>query len=403
MRKSTTGDPEISKEPKLSQRDWILLPALSLLTIVVMVVSTETLARRSFGVSTTSLDSCLVLNDAATGVRGIPNSVCLEKIPETQLVEYKFDCAGYRNGKPCGPRPLGAYRIALIGSSIAMGNRVPIEQTFATRLPEELSRRAGRQVELYNHAMAFGFPRNMALRFNDVLATHPDLILWVVSSIDVKLAGFSHAKYSESSTSSKRGLVASLKNTIKEKIGGNPLAASVTALGYFLQKQKSQGEFIRSYLAIPNENEGDWDSGPSALKAELSQEWKERLGLFEGYVTEIGKKAKAAGVPIVVVMVPTRAQAAMISMAEWPAGFDPFKLDKELGSITTRQGATYIDILPQFRATPNPERHFYPIDGHPDADGHAIFTRFLAQELTGGAVPELRAVAQSGGTSEQVR
>ncbi len=403
MTKSTTGDPEISKEPKLSRRDWILLPALSLLTIVVMVVSTETLARRYFGVSTTSLNSCLVLNDAATGVRGIPNSVCLEKIPETQLVEYKFDCAGYRNGKPCGPKPPGTYRIALIGSSIAMGNRVPVEQTFATLLPEELSRRVGRQIELYNYAMAFGFPRNTALRFNDVLATHPDLILWVVSSIDVKLAGFSHAEYSESSTSSKPGLVASLKNTIKDKIGGNPLAASVTALGYFLQKQKSQGEFIRSYLAIPNGSEGDWDSGPSALKAELSQEWKERLGLFEGYVTEIGKKAKAAGVPIVVVMVPTRAQAAMISMAEWPAGFDPFKLDKELGSITTRHGATYIDILPQFRATPNPERHFYPIDGHPDADGHAILTRFLAKELTGGAVPELRAVAQSGGTSGQVR
>ena len=252
MTKSTTGDPEISKEPKLSRRDWILLPALSLLTIVVMVVSTETLARRSFGVSTTSLDSCLVLNDPATGVRGIPNSVCLEKIPETQLVEYKFDCAGYRNGKPCGPKPPGAYRIALIGSSIAMGNRVPIEQTFATLLPEELSRRVGRQVELYNYAMAFGFPRNTALRFNDVLATHPDLILWVVSSIDVKLAGFSHAEYSQISTSSQPGLVTSLKNTIKDKIGGNPLAASVKALGYFLQKQKSQGEFIRSYLAIPN-------------------------------------------------------------------------------------------------------------------------------------------------------
>ena len=49
------------------------------------------------------------------------------------------------------------------------------------------------------------------------------------------------------------------------------------------------------------------------------------------------------------------------------------------------------------------KQHFYPIDGHPDADGHAILTQFLAKELTGGAVPELRAVAQSGGASGQVR
>jgi hypothetical protein len=403
MTKSTVGNPEIAKEPTLLWRDWILLPVLSLLTIVIMVVSTETLARRTFGVSTTSLDSCLVLNDPASGVRGIPNSVCLEKIPETQLVEYKFDCSGYRTGKTCGPKPLGTYRILLIGSSIAMGNRVPIEQTFATLLPEELSRRVGRQIELYNYAMAFGFPRNTALRFNDVLAAQPDLILWVVSSIDVKLAGFSHAEYSQNSASSQLGLVASLKNTIKDKIGGNPLAASVKALGYFLQQLKSQSEYIRSYVAIPNGSEGDWDSGPSALKAELSQDWKERIGLFEGYIAEIGKKAKTAGVPIVVVMVPTRAQAAMISMGEWPAGFDPFRLHRELGSITTRHGATYIDILSQFRAIHNPEQHFYPIDGHPDADGHAILTRFLAKELTGGAVPELRAGVQSGDALGQVR
>ncbi|WP_426527887.1 hypothetical protein [Bradyrhizobium sp. McL0615] len=402
MTNSITGDPPILEE-KLSRRDWFLLPALSLLTIAVIVGFTETLARRSFGVSTTSLDSCLVLNDAATGVRGIPNAVCLEKIPETQMVEYKFDCAGYRNDKPCGSRTPGAYRIALIGSSIAMGNRVPIEQTLATSLPEELSRRVGRQIELYNHGMAFGFPRNTALRFNDVLATRPNLVLWIVSSIDVKLAGFSHAEDLQVSTSSQPGVVSSLKNAIKDKIGGNPLAASLKMLGYFLQKQKSQGELIRSYLAIPNGSEGAWDSGPSALKAELSQEWEGRLGLFEGYVAEIGKKAKAAGVPMAVVMVPTRAQAAMISMAEWPAGYDPFKLDRELASITARHGATYIDILPQFRATPNPERYFYPVDGHPDADGHRILTQFIAKELTGGAVSELRAFAQSDGASGRVR
>jgi hypothetical protein len=102
-------------------------------------------------------------------------------------------------------------------------------------------------------------------------------------------------------------------------------------------------------------------------------------------------------------MVPTRAQAAMISMGEWPDGFDPFALGKELGSIITSHGGTYIDILSNFRATSNPEQHFYLLNGHPDADGHAIITGFLTKELTSGAVPELRAVVQSDGALEQVK
>jgi hypothetical protein len=338
------------------------------------------------------------LDDAVNGVRGIPNSVCSEKFPETELVEYKFDCTGYRTGKECGTKAPGVYRIVLIGSSMAMGERVPIEKTFATLLPLDLSRRVGREVELYNYAMAFGFPRNTALRFNDVLAAQPNLILWVVSSIDVKLAGFSHLEFSQKSNASQLGRIATIKSAIKDKIGGNPLAASKTALSYFLQKYKNQGEYIRSFLAIPDGGEGDWDAGPSALSSELSQDWKDRIQKFDGYASEITKKAKTAGVPIVVAMIPTRAQAAMISMDEWPKGFDPFTIDKELNKIITEQGGIYVDILPDFRATSSPEQHFYPIDGHPDSDAHAMIAGFLAKELTGGAVPELR-----GEPSKQVK
>jgi hypothetical protein len=382
-------DIDTLRRSKLSRRDWILLPTLSFLTILIIVVSTELLARRAFGVSKTSLESCLILDDAANGVRGIPNSVCSEKNPDTELVEYKFDCAGYRTGKECGSKSPGVYSIALIGSSIAMGETVPIEKTFATLLPLELSRRVGREVDLYNYAMAFGFPRNTILRFNDVLAARPNLILWVVSSIDVKLAGFSHQEFLQNSNSSRSGRIASLKNAIKDKIGGNPLAASKNLLVYFLQKYKSQDDYIRSYLAISNGAEGDWDAGPSALRSELSQEWKDRIKQFDGYAAEITARAKTAGVPIVVVMVPTGAQAAMISMDNWPKGFDPFTIDKELSTIISEHGGTYVDVLPVFRVTSHPQRHFYPINGHPDSDAHAMIAEFLAKELTGGAVPEL--------------
>ena len=405
MTQSSASDPVNVKEGKLPRRDWILLPMLSLLTMALMAVSTESIARRLFSASKTSLNSCLVLDDAATGVRGIPNSVCWEKTPESQLTEYRLDCLGFRTEMVCGPKPPGTYRIVMIGSSVAMGELVPIEKTLATLLPKELSRSTGRKVELYNEGMAFGFTRNTALRFNYVLAAKPDLILWVLTPIDVKLAGFLYAEYAETlskrsdrASSFQSGLLDSLKITIR-KYGGNPLAGTANALRHFFYEYESQNRYIQSYL---NADEGFWDAGAGALRAELSPEWEARLREFEVYAADVEEKARTAGIPLVAVLVPNRAQVAMISLNEWSVGFDPYRLDDEVRSIITRHGGTYIDILPDFRTLPNPERYYYPLDGHPDTRGHEVIAGFLARELRGGAVSELSAV-QPYAAVEKVR
>jgi hypothetical protein len=94
--------------------------------------------------------------------------------------------------------------------------------------------------------------------------------------------------------------------------------------------------------------------------------------------------------------VPNRPQVAMISMGDWPAGYDPFKLEDEVRASIVRRGGRFIDILPDYRGVPGPERDYFPVDGHPDADGHAIIARFLAKELTSGAVPALKASTPPG-------
>jgi hypothetical protein len=84
----------------------------------------------------------------------------------------------------------------------------------------------------------------------------------------------------------------------------------------------------------------------------------------------------------------------MISTREWPAGFDPYKMDNELRTIVVNHGGTYIDILPDYRNIPNPAQGYLPVDGHPNAEGHAMISRMLAEELTNGAIPALRVTAQ---------
>jgi hypothetical protein len=81
----------------------------------------------------------------------------------------------------------------------------------------------------------------------------------------------------------------------------------------------------------------------------------------------------------------------MISLGNWPADYDPFKLDHEVRAIIESHGGIYVDILPDFRTAPDPEGHYYPIDGHPDAAGHAMIAKFLTSALTSGVVPALKA------------
>jgi hypothetical protein len=390
MAHSNAGNPANLKEEKLPRRDWILLPLICLLTLFFAAVSAESIANRVFNSSETSLNSCLVLNDASTGVRGIPNSVCWEKIPEGQWTEYRFDKCGYREGIECGPKPPGTYRIVMVGSSFALGENVPVEKAFATLLPAELSRQTGRRVELYNEGMGYGFARNTALRFNDVLAAQPDMVLWALTPMDIGQGTATRAEIA----AKKANRASWILSRVKDAYATNSIFAVMrahvadTVIGVLLQhcffERESQAQYVRSYLTGPERDSG-------FLKAETSPVWKLLLANFEIQAADIEGRTRSAGVPFVAVLVPNRAQAAMISLGEDPVGYDPYKLDDELRSIIERHGGAYIDILPDFRSLHNPEQGYYPVDGHLNANGHATISRLLAKALAGGAIPALKA------------
>lgn len=258
----------------------------------------------------------------------------------------------------------------MIGTSTAFGTHLAREKTIAALLPAEISRQTGRTVELYNEALAWETPHSLTLRFNDVLAAKPDMILWMMTPWDVANAPLVLSSPAEAEAG---GFLAKVRKRAKGFRGG-------VLLQYFLYKSPSS--YVRlSLLGV---------GGPEFLKAKLNGEWQRHLNEFDGYAAVIETRARAACIPLVAVFVPERAQAAMISMGEWPAGYDPYKLGDELQGLIVRHGGTYIDILPEFRTIPNPERGYFPVDGHPNAVGHAMIAGFLARELTGGAVPALK-------------
>ena len=312
------------------------------------------------------------------------------------MAEYRFNSCGHRADVECGPKPPGTYRIVMSGSSFAFGLSTPREETFAALLPEELSRMTGRPVDLYNESMVWRGPEGVNEHFDKILAAQPDLVLWVVTSWDV-----AHAA-TEPGLPTEPGFLGRTRYRVKEALAAHSISNAlpdiidalhdlleVTSTGLLLEHYlyESQTQYVNSYLRND-------DAEAGFLNAEPSKSWQNFLRYFDRDVADIARQAKPAGVPLVVVLLPNRAQAAMISMGEWPAGHDPYKLSNEIRSIIEAHGGTYVDILPDYRRVPNPEQGYFPKDGHPNAKGHATISRLIAKELTSGAVPALRVASE---------
>jgi hypothetical protein len=392
MPQSSSSGPTTSAEEKMRRRDWIVLPLVCLLTIGLLACSTELIARRVFHSSRTLMANCMVLDDSSTGPRAIPNTVCWEQFPESPLVEYKFNNCGHRAGMECGPKEPGTYRIVLTGSSFALGERVPREQTFAALLPTELSQVTGHKVELYNASMGWGFSHSVTLRFNEVLAENPDMVLWILTPADIEGASIIvRATRDEMEQQSSKSLPTKAWLRVRTAFATESFRTASSEvfshtrtalmLRHFLYESRSQ--YLKCFLKAGDEEAGFLNTDPSS-------EWKGHLEEFERDFANVEPRIEAEGVPLVVILVPNRAEAGMISMGNWPAGYSPYKLGDELRNIVTSHGGVYIDILPEFRHMPDTDQYYLPVDGHLNANGHMVISNLLAKDLTRGAVPALR-------------
>lgn len=390
LMEKTALQPQIPTECHLPRRDWVLLPLLSLLTIALIAGSLELLARIFFSSSKALVADCMVLDDPSTGPRMIPNCTCRVKIPESQTAEYRFDRCGYREGVACGPKVSDKYRILVAGSSAVLGEHVQSNETFVSLLPQQLATRTHREIEAYNAGLAWGFPSTVPLRMNQILAASPDLIVWAITPADVGASAVlvqitrtereqGARKVSEKAWMRAREAlkVKSIATAILELFNRS---RSSLAVRHFLYL--SQNQHIKATLATGGEDFG-------FLRADLSPGWKDELMHFDQDFAAVSERAKAARVPLVVTLMPYSTQAAMISLGEWPTAIDPYKLDNDLRAIVEKRGGTYLDILPQYRTIPNPERGYFPVNGHANPAGHALMAQILANALTGGAVPAL--------------
>ena len=404
MIQSRASEAEAMNDARLPRWNWALLAMISMVTVVLLTAGTELALRKEHKLAEAGIAPCLDSSNPPTGERGVPNSQCRDRVFESAWVDYKFNSCGHRAGMECGPKSPGTYRIVIAGSSVAMGLHVQRDESIAALLPSELSRQSVRKVEVYNAAVGAeggGTPRSVAARFDEILAAKPDMILWIMTPWDIlhvsdlvyKAPHLQPVNNAAPAPAKRASILAKIESaatsasslpTLYQKIERHVQLAMLLQHWLF----ESRSLYIRSYLM-------NGDSTAGFLKANWGAGWNAQIEQFDGYDAEIEKKASAVGVPVVTVLVPNRAQAAMISTGQWPAAYDPFKLGREVGSVVPRHGGTYVNILPEFRNIPDPEVHYFPVDGHLDAQGQVMISTLLAKALTSGAVPALEPAARS--------
>jgi hypothetical protein len=376
---------------KVAARQAIVLPLIALLTLVLIGVPTEIVARLLFAETPLGARSCLILNDSSTGVRGVPNSQCTERTYESEWIQYKFNNCGHRAAMECGHKRPGTFRIVMVGSSIAHGFAVPFDKSFGALLPQLLSEETGRDIELYNEGMPLGTPRGVYLRFNEAMAEQPDLLLWTITPWDIfyldLLMPEAHAappKQAVGSSTWDR-----MKATVFRKIDLSRFSWVSSRALFMLQHILYQSDSI--YLS---HSLTATDQYASSLKDKPDKEWQDKLQKFGDYVAEMTARAKAAHVPFVFTALPRHAQVVMISRGVAPPGVNPYSFGDQIKAVVEKNGGLYIDILQQFRNVPNVNRTFFPVDQHMTVLGHQLLAQMIAGGLTEGANPVI-APAQS--------
>lgn len=380
-----------------ARRDWILLPFLAVVTAFTILAGAEWISRSVFPASPSSSPDCLVLKDRTRGVEAIPNCVCWHKTFESAAVEYRFNSSGHRAGIECRPKRPGAYRIVLVGTSVAEGVRVPREESFAALLPKELSKATGRDIEIYNEALEWCTPHVLDIRFKEVLAAEPDVIIWTVTPFDIEEAAVVAPASGFQGGAGPDGVTEQAWLAFTASLGAMTIPSAIS--DRWTRMERAIARRSRTALVIQHalfQNESFYVSqylrgeGATYLRAKPVPEWLSELRQFDSYAADVEQKARNAGVPLAAVAIPERAEAAMISAGAWPEDFDPYLFGEQVRDVIERHGGQYIDILSGFRKIPHAERLYYPVDGHPNADGHRILSELLAAGLIQAGRPGRR-------------
>ena len=345
---------------RLPRRDYVILPLLSLLTVLVLLAGAEVASRIAFVQH--EKDACMMA-DPVLGTRFRPNCTSDVKAAEGPWVTNHYNACGFRSPQPCGAKPAGSVRVAVLGSSIAQGYLVPYQQTFAARAAAQLTQACHTQVQFQNLASIGYVWGRLADRVDAAIDLHPDAAVIAVVPFDLQQSEYQPNQPARAQQHSPGPL-----KTVESLLENS---RAVVAAQHFLFRQP--GPYVRLYL--------QYGDRADFLRPPFSQAWQQRLSDFDHLMAGIAAKFRAAGIPVTLVFVPERAQAALLSAHHAPSGVNPWAFGQEIGAIAHRNGIGYVDMSEAMSRIPDAANLYYPVDGHLSGQGNKFLARLVAQQL----------------------
>ncbi|HEX3500186.1 MAG TPA: hypothetical protein VHT04_12770 [Stellaceae bacterium] len=348
---------------RLPRRDFVILPLLSLLTILAMLGGAEFVAR--LAMPEQSVDQCLV-PDRVLGERPRPMCVSHTKSAEGDWVENRYNDCGYRSEASCATPADGAPRLVVLGSSMSWGLNVPTQQTWYVRLADMLSRSCGRRIDVQNLSGVFNLTQ-IAARVPEALALKPAVAVMILTPFD--LEGIPSEKFVPGEADPTRPDPQGLRKLQIEIVS----ARAVVAAQHFIFRQPST--YVPLYLRYGDKAD--------FLRPPFTPAWRRRLAYADQALGYMADKLHAAGVPFVVVFVPQEAQADIVATQQSIPGVDPFAFGAALGAIAREHGIVYNDLTPRFSTIHDAPDLYLNVDAHMNGRGNALEAEGVKQALTG--------------------
>ena len=395
---------------RISRRDIVLLPLIAVLTPFTLMQTTEIVLSHLYVKSARHLGSCMDFAHADAGIPNFPNCSTVDKLYETPLVHYSFNECGLRSVAGCEATTPGTYRIAMLGTSVGMGQWVEYDQTLAPQIEHDVANATHKKISVANYSRMEEAPPLMLHQLPEILQKKPSMVLVVVSPYDVKISSARSEDVIHIAQMAKANRYQwwgqYLQIILREN---NASAIAQTMLAHMRSRMQqyrmatlveeflysSQSRYLHQYLEGDNAETGYLDEHPTAS-------WEQSYASFSTAVRQMAALTEADHIPLAVALLPTHAQVVMLEDPKLTAQykeFDPDFVDEKLNAIVEDNGGVFLDIFKDCAARKNLGKQYFFENGHPNGIALTIYAQMIAERLTSGVVPELK--VESSANKEQ--
>lgn len=344
---------------RLPRRDFVLIPFIFVMTMVVLLAVGEWSARVIYE-QDDEAEPCEYLT--ATGFRYHPMCSSRTKVWEGPWITQHFNACGYRSAESCAPRPPGSLRVVVVGSSTARGALVNYDESFAARASAVLSDRCSQVVDFQNLGTEPSDVDRIDLRMQEALALKPSAIVMTIGSFDLV-----HLKDPPLTTEhdvpvQRYNLQAAVKLLRQSRL--------FLLMQYHLYSDPA----FQARAFLLNGDPADY------IRRPLSAAWRQRVSDLGDLLDRMTAQTAPNHVPMLLVYTPERAQVALVRAPSEVAGIDPFVLGSAIGQVAAQHGVRFLDSTEAF-ASSDFRSLFYLTDGHPKDGGHLALAGVVEQGL----------------------